>query len=54
MATYKVTYDVEQDRRRIGFALTGYELGRLHREELDRQILDTIKNPEVKPSNLDL
>ncbi|MCJ1901621.1 hypothetical protein MR829_14710 [Paracoccus versutus] len=54
IATYKVTYNVEQDRRRIGFILTDYELGRLHREELDRQILDAIENPEVKPSNLDL
>ncbi|WP_313349152.1 hypothetical protein [Paracoccus sp. (in: a-proteobacteria)] len=54
IATYKVTYNVEQDRRRIGFILTDYELGRLHREELDRQILNATENPEVKPSNLDL
>jgi len=54
LATFTVTYRGEPGSTLIGFSLVDYELGRIHMEELDRQIVEALTGEEVEASNMDL
>lgn len=54
LATFTVTYRGEPGSTVIGFSLVDYELGRMHMEELDRQIVDALTGEEVEASDMDL
>ena len=38
----------------IGFSLVDYELGRIHMQELDRQIIEALTGEEIEASDMDL
>lgn len=54
LATFTVSYRGEPGFTSIGFSLVDYELGRIHRDALDRQIIDALTGGEVTPSDMDL
>lgn len=54
LATFRVSYRGEPGMTFIGFALVDYELGRMHMEELDRQIVEALTGEEVEASDMDL
>lgn len=54
VATFTVTHVGEPGVTSIGFALVDYELGRMHMEELDRQIVEALTGEEVEASDMDL
>jgi len=54
LATFTVSYRGEPGSTVIGFSIVDYELGRLHMEELDRQIVEALTGEEVEPSDMDL
>ncbi|AXT36260.1 hypothetical protein D1820_15450 [Phaeobacter sp. LSS9] len=54
VATFKVSYRGEPGMTSINFSLEDYELGRMHTEELDRQIVDALTGEEVEASDMDL
>lgn len=54
VAIFKVNYSGEPGMTSITFSLTDYELGRIHTEELDRQIVDALTGVEVEASDMDL
>ncbi len=54
IATFKVSYRGEPGMTSITFSLEDYELGRMHMEELDRQIVDALTGEEVEASDMDL
>jgi len=54
LATFRVSYRGEPGMTSIGFALVDYELGRMHMEELDRQIVEALTGEEVEASDMDL
>lgn len=54
LATFTVTYRGEPGSTLIGFSLVDYELGRMHTEELDRQIVEALTGEEVEASDMDL
>lgn len=54
IATFSVTYRGEPGSTLIGFSLVDYELGRMHMEELDRQIVEALTGAEVEASDMDL
>lgn len=54
LATFTVSYRGEPGMTSIGFALVDYELGRMHMEELDRQIVEALTGEEVEASDMDL
>lgn len=54
LATFTVTYRGEPGSTLIGFSLVDYELGRIHMEELDRQIVEALTGEEVEASDMDL
>ncbi len=54
VATFKVSYRGEPGMTSITFSLEDYELGRMHTEELDRQIVDALTGGEVEASDMDL
>lgn len=54
LATFIVTYRGEPGMTSIGFSLTDYELGRIHMEELDRQIVEALTSEKVEASDMDL
>lgn len=54
LATFTVTYRGEPGSTLIGFSLVDYELGRMHMEELDRQIVEALTGEEVEASDMDL
>ena len=49
-----VTYRGEPGSTLIGFSLVDYELGRIHMDELDRQIVEALTGEEVEASDMDL
>jgi hypothetical protein len=54
LATFRVSYRGEPGMTSIGFALVDYELGRMHMEELDRQIVEALTGEEVEASDMEL
>lgn len=54
LATFTVSYRGEPGSTVIGFSLVDYELGRMHMEELDRQIVEALTGEEVEASDMDL
>lgn len=54
VATFKVSYRGEPGMASITFSLDDYELGRMHTEELDRQIVEALTGEEVKASDMEL
>lgn len=54
LATFIVTYRGAPGMTTIGFSLTDYELGRMHMDELDRQIVEALTGEEVEASDMDL
>ncbi len=54
VATFKVSYRGEPGMTSINFSLEDYELGRMHTEELDSQIVDALTGGEVEASDMDL
>ncbi|WP_120499033.1 hypothetical protein [Roseovarius sp. EL26] len=54
VATFKVSYRGEPGITSINFSLEDYELGRMHTEELDRQIVGALTDEEVEASDMDL
>lgn len=54
IATFIVSYRGEPGMTSIGFSLVDYELGRMHMEELDRQIVSALTGEEVEASDMDL
>lgn len=54
LATFTVSYVGEPGITSIDFSLVDYELGRVHMEELDRQIIEALTGDEVKASDMDL
>lgn len=54
VATFKVSYRGEPGMTSIIFSLEDYELGRMHTEELDRQIVGALTGEEVEASDMDL
>ncbi|SDX84126.1 hypothetical protein [Roseicitreum antarcticum] len=54
LATFTVTYQGDPGLTSIGFALVDFELGRMHRQELDRQIIEALTGEDVTPSDMDL
>lgn len=54
IATFRVSYRGEPGMTSITFSLEDYELGRMHTEELDRQIVDALTGGEVEASDMDL
>ncbi|GAA6191854.1 hypothetical protein [Phaeobacter sp. NW0010-22] len=54
IATFTVTHKGEPGMTSISFELVDYELGRLHEQELDRQIVEVLTSGEVKASDMDL
>ncbi|WP_405405243.1 hypothetical protein [Paracoccus sp. Ld10] len=54
LATFTVSYRGEPGTTSIIFALVDFELGRIHRDALDRQIIDALTGGEVTPSDMDL
>ena len=54
LATFTVTYRGEPSMTSIGFSLVDYELGRMHMQELDRQIIEALTGEEVEASDMDL
>lgn len=54
LATFTVSYQGDPGITSIGFALVDFELGRMHRQELDRQIIEALTGEDVTPSDMDL
>lgn len=54
VATFTVTHRGEPGMTSISFELVDYELGRLHEQELDRQIVEALTGEEVEASDMDL
>ncbi|WP_282158834.1 hypothetical protein [Shimia thalassica] len=54
IAMFKVSYRGEPGMTSISFSLEDYELGRMHTEELDRQIVGALTGEEVEASDMDL
>lgn len=55
VARFTVTHSSRPGRVGISFSLTDYELGRLHRDSLDEQIIETLTgDTQVAPSDMDL
>ncbi|MEM5478078.1 hypothetical protein [Pacificibacter sp. AS14] len=54
LATFTVSYRGDPGITSIGFSLVDYELGRMHMEELDRQIINALTDEEVEASDMDL
>lgn len=54
-AIFSVTHESRPGQTSISFSLVDFELGRIHRDSLDQQIVDTLTGErEVTPSNMDL
>lgn len=54
IATFRTFYRGEPGMTSISFSLEDYELGRIHMEELDRQIVEALTGEEVEASDMDL
>ncbi|MVO18589.1 hypothetical protein [Parasedimentitalea huanghaiensis] len=54
IATFTVTHKGEPGMTSISFELVDYELGRLHEQELDRQIVEALIGEEIEASDMDL
>lgn len=54
LATFTVSYQGDPGLTSIGFALVDFELGRMHRQELDRQIIEALMGEDVTSSDMDL
>lgn len=54
VATFTVTHKGEPGMTSISFELVDYELGRLHEQELDRQIVEALTGEEIEASDMDL
>lgn len=54
IATFTVTHKGEPGMTSISFELVDYELGRLHEQELDRQIVEALTGEETEASDMDL
>ncbi len=54
IATFTVMHKGEPGMTSISFELVDYELGRLHEQELDRQIVEALTGEEVEASDMDL
>jgi len=54
-AIFSITHESRPGQTSISFSLVDFDLGRIHRDGLDKQIVETLTgNTEVKPSNMDL
>lgn len=54
LATFTVSYQGDPGMTSIGFTLIDFELGRMHRRELDQQIIEALTGEDVTPSDMDL
>ena len=54
IATFTVMHMGEPGMTSISFELVDYELGRLHEQELDRQVVEALTGEEVEASDMDL